>query len=296
MLDRAQGPGRLVPQVAPGMPVSRLVLGRPVSEAEALLPRLFNLCRGAQVAALSAALDRRDGSAAKAVAGDVLRDHLLKLNATWPNLLHLEPRALPAGWRHGGTALLCDLFGADAAPDRADAFEAFLRGGSRLAVILRRIDGCFAPLEAVTGVLPLPDSESIWTRQPQENSVAGRHAAHPVMRDIEKRRGRGPLWRAVARLYDIEAAALGRLPCLQSVQGRAMVPAARGSYAIRIEAREGIVTAFDRVTPTDALLAEGGILEQCLATLPADRGGLAPLLMDILDPCVPVRLREVAHA
>ena len=56
------------------------------------------------------------------------------------------------------------------------------------------------------------------------------------------------------------------------------------------------MTAFSRITPTDHLLAPGGVLAQCLATLPADRAGLAPLMLEILDPCSPVRLEEVAHA
>lgn len=56
------------------------------------------------------------------------------------------------------------------------------------------------------------------------------------------------------------------------------------------------MTRFERVTPTDSLLARGGVLDRTLASLPADKAGLGPLLLDILDPCSPVRLKEVRNA
>lgn len=56
------------------------------------------------------------------------------------------------------------------------------------------------------------------------------------------------------------------------------------------------MTAFARMTPTDHLLAPGGILEHSLATLPADSGRLVPVLLALLDPCVPVTVEEAAHA
>ena len=58
----------------------------------------------------------------------------------------------------------------------------------------------------------------------------------------------------------------------------------------------GIVTGFDRATPTDHLMMPGGLLAASLATLPADRAGLAPLLVDILDPCIALQLEGAAHA
>lgn len=297
MLDK-RPTARLVAQPAPGLPVARLVLGRPVAEVEATLPRLFNLCRGAQAAAVSAALGRADDhTAAAEIAQDVLRDHLLKLHAAWPNLLGLAPQPLPDDWRAGGAALLEALFGPEvAAPATPAAFRAFLASERPVAAPLARIAQLFAPGEAVAEGLPAPQAEAIWQRAPCENSVAARHLAHPVMRALEASHGRGPLWRATARLYDIEAAALGRLPALEAAPGRALVPAARGAYAIRMEVENGHVITFDRVTPTDALLAPEGILARCLATLPAEKTGLGALLLDILDPCSPVRLREVQDA
>ena len=105
---------RLVARPVPALPVAALVVGRPVGEVEALLPRLFNLCSGAQKAAFSAALGGH-ASVAESRA-DVLRDHLLKFHATWPSLLGIAPQTLPTKWKQGGLSLLSWLFGPSAAP------------------------------------------------------------------------------------------------------------------------------------------------------------------------------------
>ncbi|MCE8440702.1 HupK protein, partial [Rhodovulum sulfidophilum] len=60
--------------------------------------------------------------------------------------------------------------------------------------------------------------------------------------------------------------------------------------------REGRVSSFRRWTPTDHLLARGGVLERALASLPRARVELAPLVVDILDPCLPVHFEEAADA
>jgi hypothetical protein len=94
----------------------------------------------------------------------------------------------------------------------------------------------------------------------------------------------------------VEAALTGALPSVETRPGEAIAPAARGTYGIRLTVERGRVTAFSRVTPTDQLLAPDGILDRALATLPPYKAGLGPLLLDILDPCSPVRLKEMANA
>lgn len=295
MLDAAPIP-RLVAQAAPGLPVARLVIGRGVDEVAALLPRLFNLCRAAQAAAVEAALGRpadTDG-----IGREVLRDHLLKFHVTWPAFFGRPPSPLPDNWADGGRALCTAVFGpAGTAPATAADLFAFLASDHGLAPVLRRIDGCFAPGEAAAEGLAPVTPETIWHPGATDNSVAARQAAHPAMTGLAAHHGRGPLWRATARLYDIADAASGRLPPLaQPAPGTAIVPAARGAYAIRLTTENDTVTAFTRVTPTDHLLANNGVLDRALSTLPADKAGLGPLLLDILDPCSPVKLREVGHA
>ena len=182
-------------------------------------------------------------------------------------------------------------------PATPNDLDTFLATDTLLADLLRRIDGCFAPGEAVAEGLPLVDASTAFAATPVENSVAARHAAHPVMRHVETTHGRGPLWRVMGRAYDLEACLTDDLPKANAPQdGAALVPATRGLYAVTARHSGGRVTAFARVTPTDHLLAKGGMLDRTLATLPAEKHGLAPLVMDILDPCSPIRLREVRHA
>ncbi len=295
MLHATPSPA-LVAQPAPGLPVDRLVVGRGVDEVASLLPRLFNLCRAAQGAAVEAALGRTVSS--DGIQQEILRDHLLKFHVTWPAFFGFPPCPLPGDWAEGGKALRQTVFGpAGTAPATPADFFAFLEGEEGYAPILRRIDGCFAMGEAVAeGLAPVLPA-TVWNVGRTDNSVAARQADHPVMVAIAANRGQGPLWRAAARLYDIAAVLSDDIPpVLSPSDGEAIVPAARGTYAVRIMARNGMVTRFERVTPTDHLLAEGGTLDRTLASLPADKAGLGPLLLDILDPCSPVRLKEVAHA
>ena len=282
----------------PRLPVARMVIGRSVGEAAALLPRLFALCRAAQGAAVAAALGQPadvDG-----IRQEVIRDHLMKFHLGLPRLMQMPAVRLPDDWQTDRAAVAQAVFGpAGRAPDSAGALAAFLVSGHGVAPVLARLASLFAPGEAVAEGLPAVSARTIWGKAPVENSVAARHVAHPALTGLAQRHGRGPLWRAAARLYDIEAALTGSLPPAQApVPGEGLVPAARGAYAMRIGTSDGVVTHFARVTPTDSLLAEGGVLERSLATLPADRALLGGLLLEVLDPCSPVKLvqPEAAHA
>lgn len=295
MLDTGHHPA-LRAQRAPGLPVSRLVVGQSVEAVATLLPRLFSLCRAAQSAAVEAALGRP--VAPERIAEEILRDHLLKFHVIWPRFFGRAPCPLPADWATGGKELRKTVFGPSLqAPTTAADFLEFLESGAGYSPVLALIDGCFAEGEGVAeGISPVTP-ETIWSDQPVDNSVAVRVAAHPAMQGIAEARGKGPLWRAAARLYDIALVLEdGVPPVLTPTRGQAIVPAARGSYAVRIGCDGDTVTDFDRVTPTDHLLVLGGVLDRSLATLPRHKSGLGPLLLDILDPCSPVRLREVEHA
>ena len=294
MLDG--GHSRLRAQRAPGLPVSRLVVGRSVDEVSLLLPRLFNLCRAAQSAAVDAALGRQVSTAE--IGREILRDHLIKFHVTWPAFFGHPPCPLPDDWADGGKAVRQTVFGpAGHAPASAADFFDFLNSDMGYAPVLRKIDGCFDGGEATAEDIAAVTADTIWSGTVVDNSVAVRASQHPVMQAIAGSHGRGPFWRASARLFDIASILDDDMaPILQAASGEAIVIAARGSYAVRI-ARDGdTVTGFDRITPTDHLLAENGVLDRSLATLPAHKAGLGPLLLDILDPCSPVRLREVEHA
>ncbi|WP_297773793.1 hydrogenase expression/formation protein HupK [uncultured Roseovarius sp.] len=300
MLDRTEhGFGGLVPEPSAPLPVADLIVGQSVEDAAALLPRIFNLCRTAQQTTARLAFGLRvEAKARDALHREILRDHLIKFHLKWPGFFGRAPLALPQDWATGGAGVRSDLFGPSGRmPRDMDAFDDFLGAGHGIAPVLSLIDHSFEPGEGATPALSLTDATTVFVPQAQENSVAGRHAGHPVMQAIAAAKGRGPLWRALGRAYDLEVCLSGTLPAWQTpAMGHAIVPAARGTYAIRAEISDGIVTTFQRVTPTDHLLAEGGILAHTLRTLPDRKSGYAALIMDILDPCSPVRLREVDHA
>lgn len=255
------------------VPVAGLMLGRRVEEVVRLLPALFGLCRSVQETALALALDQPAPDPA-ALRRDMIRDHLAKLCLHLPRRLGLPVQPLPAGWAEGGAALHRAIEGL-AAP------------------ILAAVAQAFAPGEAVS---QLPVITDPFAEFPHENSLATRHAGHPRLLAAQAQ-GHGPLAHLVARVLDLEALALGQMPNSRRLpDGTALVPCARGVCALRLRLAGGIVTGFDRATPTDHLLMPGGLLAASLATLPADRAGLAPLLVDILDPCIALQLEGATHA
>jgi hypothetical protein len=300
MLDQSTAPTvSLRAERTTALPVARMVIGMDAEEAAALLPRLFNLCRVAQsiAARLAFGLPSAPGQIEE-IRQEVLREHLIKFCLKFPGHFGLGPSTLPAGWQLGSDATRLALFGPKGAlPERPADFAQFLEGDNGAAHLLRRIGYCFDAGEACSDRLASVTPETALIAAALENSVAGRQAHRPVLQEIEDNVGRGPLWRATARLYDAQDCMDGTLPEPVSPRpGLAVVPAARGTYAVSATVEAGIVTAFGRVTPTDHLTATGGILDQTLARLPARKNGMAPLIMDILDPCVPVRITETQDA
>ena len=289
---------------APPLPVAQLILGKPVEKAAALLPRLFNLCREAQGTAARAAFGLPPNPDwAEALRREIIREHVVKLCLKLPGLLSMPSLALPRDWQAGGPDLRAALFGvAGRMPRTPSQFRTFLAVPHGVAPVLSAIAQLFARGEACRPVLDHATTDSVFHPGAQENSVAARQARHPVLRGIETDLGRGPLWSAVAVAYDLEACLNGDLAPAYLGAGRAVVPAARGYYGVSARVEAGRVAAFERITPTDHLLAEGGALQHALATLPTHRAAaLGPLLLAILDPCIPVSLepaqqREPAHA
>ncbi len=286
-------PLRAVP--GPGLPVEKMLLGKPVAEAAALLPRLFNLCRAAQDVAVSLALDLPGSNAD--ITAEIRRDHIVKLFVSWPGYFGARGQIDPAILTDD-QALRVAVFGPTGqAPKSADEVASFLASDVGVAPLFARIESSFASGEAVANDLPIVDEVRAFQCDAVENSTAARRATHPAMTAIETHYGRGPLWRAFGRALDLVAVVDGDMPPpISPAPGKAVVPATRGTYAVSAQAVGGFITHFDRVTPTDHLTAKGGMLDRTLASLPADKTGLAPLILDVLDPCSPVRLEEVAHA
>ncbi|MEX5726961.1 hypothetical protein Ga0609869_000314 [Rhodovulum iodosum] len=281
-------------RVAPPAPlgVEAMVLGRSAEEAAEMLPRLFNLCRAAQEtgARMALGLPARPG-VTEALAQEILREHLMRLFVLWPRRLGLAPTRLP-----DADDLRAAVFGpAGGLPDPG-GLDGWLASGSGVAPVLNAIARAFAPGEAVAD-LPAPRPDTLCRAVAQENSPWSRHRDAALLHSAEQRFGRGPLWRALGRLVDLDACARGTLDCApRKIDGTCYVHAARGTYTLSARLVEGRVAAFVRHTPTEHLLAPGGALEQALAGLPPAKAHLAPLLVDILDPCLPVEITEAAHA
>ena len=269
------------------LPVAKMVRGRGVAEVAELLPRLFNLCPVAQSVAIRVALGL-EAPDTEALMAEIRDEHALRLAVMLPMKLGLAPVACP---RNAPERLPEALFGAQDLPETPNGFADFVARGAGIAPVLKAIRERFAPGEAVTDPLPLVTADAVFAQDALENSVAARHAGHPVMRAIETACGRGPYWRVVARVLDFQAAFERRLPAPCVIApGRVVVPAARGLYAVHAEVSEGCVTGLTRRTPTDHMLSQNGALAQAFARLPAAKRGLAPVLLEVFDPCVPVRL------
>ncbi|MEM6422485.1 MAG: hydrogenase expression/formation protein HupK, partial [Pseudomonadota bacterium] len=187
---------RLVARPAAALPVARLVLGKPVEEVAALLPRLFNLCRGAQSTALRAALGLPAERGAEPIAVEVARDHLMRFCVLWPRHFGRPSTPLPSTWRQADAAVRQTLFGATGRlPGRPADFDAFLAARTGIAGPLHDIAGAFRANEAVADALePVSPETAFSPKAAVENSIAARHATHPVMVDLAARFGRGPLW------------------------------------------------------------------------------------------------------
>lgn len=289
---------------APPLPVEALLLGKPVAEAAELLPRLFNLCRAAQgmAAKLSLGLPATEDPTT-----EIIRDHVLKLCITLPRIFGLPPTPIPSprgggeehtprecaslppgggGMGRGGSP--ADLLGPNGlASDPADF-------NGPLAPLFRQVAKTFPP--GIATCPPLPAPQDPLAEGAFENSAAGRQSGHPLLRHIEQTHGRGPLWRFAGLMADLDAALNNRLPAPTVTDGTATVPAARGTYALRITQRDGLVTGITRRTPTDHLLAPNGALLQSLATVPDPLHHLAPQVIALHDPCIPVTVREAADA
>lgn len=289
VLTLAPAPTGFRPVRPAELPLGALVLGRPVDEVAALLPRLFNLCRMAQGMAARLSLGLPAGQGTEALVAEVLRDHLIRLSVTLPPLLGLPARA-PAG------DPLDLLFGpVRGLPVDLVGLRHWMQAGQGAAPLVTAISRAFVPGEASVD-LPYVCPATALRVVAVENSAAGRQASHPLLRSVAARHGRGPLWRVLGMLADAEAALAGRLPPPVVERGVARVPAARGTYALMLGQVGGLVTRIERVTPTDHLLAPGGALETALAALPVAKRHLAPVVAALHDPCMAVKVEGMRHA
>lgn len=273
---------------APRPALSPQMMGRPIHEATALVPTVVPLCALAQDIATRLALGVKIPIDVKArLIRDALLDHLVRLFIYLPHVLELRATALPTRWEADPDRLRPHIFGdLGRLPADLTEFKRWLAADDGVAPVIAAIGARFLPGEGATGACALATPTNVFQLDPIENSLAGRHAHHPLMQEIAAKHGRGPLWRAVARLVDLETCLDGVFPRFARPQsGRAYVYASRGVYAVEATAHDGRVATFRRITPTDHLRAPGGVWDQIIANLPPERLTEIEVIKAILDPC-----------
>ena len=266
--------------------VADILQGRSLHGLNTVLPGLFSDDAVAQTIATKLALGLPlPAGAETALRQEVVRMHSSRFLDMWSAKLGLELHAAPDD-NTNENDLRDLLFGAEGElPRSPDEFEAFLATPCAVARVMRTIDTLFDADVATSDPLPNVSSANAFNLQALENSTAGRHDLHPVMRHITETRGRGPLWRAAGRALDLIAAFDDRLPKPSAPRkGEALVAGSRGLYAVTAEVTGGVLNRFARMTPTVHMILPGGSLDSALLNIPPDKAGLASLLVDIFDP------------
>ena len=165
----------------PPLPLERLVAGRSRAEVAALLPRVFNLCGGAQelAARMAMRLPVPDGLVAQA-AQQVRRDHLFTLLLRLPPLLGLPTAPLPEP-----QDVQAALFGPGGLAAAESDPSGFLAGGAGIAPLLAHLRRAVPQGALCAPRTPYPDAATVLSPQASENSPAGRRHDHVLLQAIE---------------------------------------------------------------------------------------------------------------
>lgn len=277
-------------------PVARLLRGRAPEAALGLIPLVFNLCAGAQEAAARAALGR-DVPMGRRVAAETLREHALRCLKDWPEALGLQPdlSALVGVGRleHAdGSARLGALERALFGDDRSLSDPVGFAQSSRAT-----------PARVLRIVLDWPEE---WARDPNgvvpelDPTLLRRVAADRRFAPLLSERGPSLFARLFARLVDaarmIEILRAERPPAEPERLGPGVgaAEAARGRLVHRAWIEAGRIVDYAVETPTDAVMAEDGMLARMVASAglaPRElRPRIAQLAILACDPCAPVSL------
>ncbi|BAE50448.1 nickel-dependent hydrogenase large subunit [Paramagnetospirillum magneticum] len=144
-----------------------------------------------------------------------------------------------------------------------------------------------------------------------ETGPLARQSRRPLMGLLMSQYGNGLMPRFSARMMEMASALRevedlvqdlsgdsGGLPMARhDGSGLGVVDAARGLLAHRVELREGLLSAYRILAPTEWNFHPDGPLAQGLRGMSGpDPEGRAALLAASLDPCVPFRIEVVPHA
>ncbi|MGF1658547.1 MAG: hypothetical protein ACFCUS_03905 [Rubrimonas sp.] len=238
---------------------------------------------------------------AMAVAREALAAQAARLMAL-PALLGDAPAAPPEPGADAADISRA-LFGEGGAPRCAAEFERWIGRGqtplaSAFAMLWTRCDARWGRADLAlwspaSGLAGLDWRRAEWFGAPVEAGVAARVCDCDLARSVEARRGRGLVWRFVARLTDAARliAALrdgAGAPPLAPAHGVGVALTARGPLLLRARLRpDGRVAALERLDAAAFALHPGGALAQALAHLPhgdaARQEMAARLIVDSLD-------------
>jgi Ni,Fe-hydrogenase I large subunit len=141
-----------------------------------------------------------------------------------------------------------------------------------------------------------------WEDQCRETGPFARQAEHPMIRDLEARRGGGLMTRYAARLLDVADATHELLDCDHerpwgcAHAGLAMVEASRGTLVHRVVLdAHGRISRYRILAPTEWNFHPEGAAVRLLEAIPCtpetDVSLLARLAVHAVDPCVGFDLR-----
>lgn len=303
---------------------ARLFAGRPAAAVLTLLPAVFSLCGTAQALAGLAAMEQAAGitpspqrqAARRArLLAETLREHGTTIARDWPALLGEVPDLEAAkALRHGEWAAFTPLLGAPPAEVAADVAAWAAAAETPAARLVRLVidsglagfgAGPFLPMPAGgppdLGERLAADADGAYAARPDHAGIVyetGPLARHPC--------GGGLLARLSARLAEVsealqDLAGLGhdhlpeRMDSTATGIGLGVVEAARGLLAHRVELKDGMVTDYRILAPTEWNFHPDGPLARGLrgAAVTPGLARNAALLVNALDPCVACSVKVV---
>ncbi|MCB1737256.1 MAG: nickel-dependent hydrogenase large subunit [Gammaproteobacteria bacterium] len=330
---------------------ARVFVGRSLKETVTALPRLYNICGGAQaVAALTACeyaagiqIDDRSGAArALLLRVEAIREHLWRILIDWPLALDLPTNPAPVAramqadnmLRSGlHDALALGGIGTGSPPEVLDALRAIAiehvfgeapetwlnaPGPGRISTTENRIQALSWEMLGRTEISALPvlgldiwdarlrsdhdgafATEPGFDAQPYETGSLARQLGHPLLAGGSS--GLHERWRArlieLAMLLCDETRLHSAGLSPEHGQGIASVEAARGTLIHRVEQRDGNITRYQIVAPTEWNFHPQGALSRSLATLdsndPDTLKRQTRALVTAIDPCVAFRIEIV---
>jgi coenzyme F420-reducing hydrogenase alpha subunit len=157
------------------------------------------------------------------------------------------------------------------------------------------------PAEALRARIDANDADGFiarptWDGQPRETGPAARHSAHPLIKGLQGRYGRGLLVHLAARLLDMAETIVGlRGPLvaerpMPDVPGLCQLEAARGRLCHRVLLDGGRIERYRILAPTEWNFGREGPAAQALADITDPQVETAKtqaqLLIHAIDPCV----------